>query len=46
MQVRFVMENFPRARAARLGASARTRAAAEYLGDRHLEQYGQVFARL
>ncbi|MFI5004256.1 MAG: glycosyltransferase [Solirubrobacterales bacterium] len=32
--------------AARLGNNARTRAAAEFLGDRHLDQYGQLFARL
>ena len=32
--------------AARLGANARARAGAEFLGDRHLEQYGQLLARL
>ena len=32
--------------AARLGRNARERATAEYLGDRHLEQYGQLLARL
>ncbi len=32
--------------AARLGTEARTRAAAEFLGDRHLEQYGDLFASL
>ena len=32
--------------AARLGTEARTRAAAEFLGDRHLEQYGDLFAGL
>ncbi|HYM55584.1 MAG TPA: glycosyltransferase [Solirubrobacteraceae bacterium] len=32
--------------AARLGANARTRAATEFLGDRHLDQYGQLFASL
>lgn len=32
--------------AARLGRNARTRAAAEFLGDRHLEQYGHLFASL
>ncbi len=32
--------------AARLGYNARTRAAAEFLGDRHLEQYGELFASL
>lgn len=30
--------------ATRLGANARTRAAAEFLGDRHLEQYGGLSA--
>lgn len=34
------------AEAARLGPNARERASAEYLGDRHLEQYGQLFAQL
>src|SRR5271166_4968914 len=29
--------------AARLGEQARARATAEFLGDRHLEQYGQLF---
>ncbi len=32
--------------AERLGANARARAAAEFLGDRHLEQYGRLFERL
>ena len=32
--------------AARLGRNARERATAEYVGDRHLEQYGQLLARL
>jgi trehalose synthase len=32
--------------AARLGAQARVRAATELLGDRHLEQWGQLFATL
>ena len=32
--------------AAQLGANARTRAQAEFLGDRHLEQWAQLFARL
>ncbi len=32
--------------AARLGANARTRAQAEFLGDRHLEQWAQLFAQL
>jgi trehalose synthase len=32
--------------AARLGRNARTRAATEFLGDRHLEQYGDLFASL
>jgi trehalose synthase len=32
--------------AARLGANARARALAEFLGDRHLEQYAELFARL
>jgi trehalose synthase len=32
--------------AARLGAHARARALAEFLGDRHLEQYAELFARL
>jgi trehalose synthase len=30
--------------AARLGANARARATEEFLGDRHLEQYGRLFA--
>jgi trehalose synthase len=30
--------------AARMGENARARAAAEFLGDRHLEQYGRLFA--
>jgi trehalose synthase len=29
--------------AARLGANARARATEEFLGDRHLEQYGRLF---
>ncbi len=32
--------------AARLGANARARAGAEFLGDRHLEQYGRLLAQL
>jgi len=32
--------------ATRLGGNAHTRAAAEFLGDRHLEQYAQLFATL
>jgi trehalose synthase len=32
--------------AARLGANARARANAEFLGDRHLEQYGRLLAQL
>lgn len=32
--------------AERLGRNARTRAATEFLGDRHLEQYGYLFASL
>ena len=32
--------------AARLGANARARAAEEFLGDRHLGQYGRLFAKL
>jgi trehalose synthase len=32
--------------AAQLGANARTRAQAEFLGDRHLEQWAQLFAKL
>ena len=35
-----------RTEAARLGANARARAGAEFLGDRHLEQYGQLLAHL
>ena len=34
------------AEAARLGRNARERARAEYLGDRHLAQYGRLFAQL
>jgi hypothetical protein len=30
----------------RLGTSARARAGVEFLGDRHLEQYGQLLAQL
>jgi len=32
--------------AARLGANAHARAAEEFLGDRHLGQYGRLFANL
>jgi trehalose synthase len=32
--------------AARIGANARTRVAEQFLGDRHLEQYAQVFQQL
>jgi trehalose synthase len=32
--------------AARLGGTAHERAASEFLGDRHLEQWGELFARL
>jgi trehalose synthase len=32
--------------AGRLGANARTRALTEFLGDRHLERYGKLFADL
>ena len=32
--------------AASLGTNARRRAQAEFLGDRHLEQYAQLFAQL
>ena len=35
-----------RTEATRLGANARARAGAEFLGDRHLEQYGQLLAHL
>jgi trehalose synthase len=35
-----------RSEAARMGANARARAAAEFLGDRHLEQYGRLLAQL
>jgi trehalose synthase len=35
-----------RTKAERLGENARTRAGAGFLGDRHLEQYGQLLARL
>jgi trehalose synthase len=34
------------ASAQRLGANARTRAGAEFLGDRHLEQYGRLLQQL
>ena len=34
------------AEAERLGRNARERACAEYLGDRHLEQYGRLFAQV
>jgi len=33
-------------RARELGANARTRATAEFLGDRHLEQYGRLLQQL
>jgi hypothetical protein len=32
--------------AGELGANARQRAVAEFLGDRHLEQWAQLFAQL
>ena len=32
--------------AGRLGAAAHARVLAEYLGDRHLEQYVDLFSRL
>ena len=35
-----------RTEADRLGTNARARAGAEFLGDRHLEQYGELLARL
>jgi trehalose synthase len=35
-----------RAEAERLGANARARAVAEFLGDRHLDQYAELFERL
>jgi trehalose synthase len=35
-----------RGEAERLGTNARTRAGAEFLGDRHLEQYGRLLAQL
>ena len=35
-----------RTEAARLGTNARARAGAEFLGDRHLQQYGQLLAQL
>jgi trehalose synthase len=35
-----------RTEADRLGTNARARAAAEFLGDRHLEQYGRLLAQL
>jgi trehalose synthase len=35
-----------RTEAARVGANARERARGEFLGDRHLEQYGQLLAEL
>jgi len=35
-----------RAEAARLGENARERAGAEFLGDRHLEQYGRLLSQL
>ena len=35
-----------RTKADRLGANAKARAGAEFLGDRHLEQYGQLLARI
>jgi len=42
--VRRLLDDLPYA--ARLGANARTRAQAEFLGDRHLEQWAQLFAQL
>jgi hypothetical protein len=35
-----------RSEAARLGENARARAGTEFLGDRHLEQYGRLLAQL
>ncbi len=35
-----------RTEADRLSANAKARAGAEFLGDRHLEQYGQLLARI
>jgi trehalose synthase len=35
-----------RGEAERLGANARARAGAEFLGDRHLEQYGRLLRQL
>jgi hypothetical protein len=35
-----------RTEAGRLGTNARARAGAEFLGDRHLEQYGRLLAQL
>lgn len=35
-----------RERAEKLGSAARVRAGAEFLGDRHLEQYGRLLQRL
>ena len=35
-----------RTEANRLGTNARARAGAEFLGDRHLEQYGRLLAQL
>jgi trehalose synthase len=42
--VRLLIEDHPYA--ASLGTNARSRAQAEFLGDRHLEQYAQLFAQL
>ncbi len=42
--VRNLLDDRPYAE--RLGANARTRATAEFLGDRHLAQYAELFARL
>ena len=42
--VRRLLEN--RSYAERLGAKARERATAEFLGDRHLSQYAELFAKL
>ena len=42
--VRRLLEN--RSYAERLGVKARERATAEFLGDRHLSQYAELFAKL
>jgi trehalose synthase len=42
--VRYLLDEPPRA--AQLGKNARARAQAEFLGDRHLEQWAQLFAEL